>query len=154
MSVFLLNAVILFSGVVAFIIAGFAGTFIRPLHRWRYRLMLAPLGFVVCGGIAISAEQHLLRWIEGGHLHHSLSSGILQTVVLLIAGLCGLLAGLGLGSSLDRAFPDLHSYSIANYWGSEESKPRTRKTKAQIVPISSGRHPGVVPQIKASSHRD
>lgn len=154
MSVFLLNAAILFSGVVAFIIAGFAGTFVRSLHPWRYKLMLAPLGFVVCGGISISAEQHLLRWIEGGHLHHSLSSGILQGVVLIIAGLCGLLAGLGLGSSLDRAFPDVHSYSIANYWGAQENKPYTRKPKAKIVPISNGRQPGVVPQIKAISHRD
>jgi hypothetical protein len=152
--VFLLNAVILFSGVVAFIIAGFAGTFVRALHPWRYRLMLAPLGFVVCGGISISAEQHLLRWIQGGHLHHSLSSGIVQGIVLIIAGLCGLLAGLGLGSSLDRAFPDLHSYSIANYWGPQEATPRSRKSKAKIVPISNGRQPGVVPQIKAISHRD
>lgn len=151
-SVFLLNAAILFSGVVAFIIAGFAGTFVRSLHPWRYRLMLAPLGFVVCGGISISAEQHLLRWIEHGHLQHSLSSGIVQGVVLLIAGLCGLLAGLGLGSSLDRTFPDVHSYSIANYWGPRESKPRARK--AQIVPISNGRQAGIVPQIKAISHRD
>lgn len=151
-SVFLLNAAILFSGVVAFIIAGFAGTFVRSLHPWRYRLMLAPLGFVVCGGISISAEQHLLRWIEHGHLQHSLSSGIVQGVVLLIAGLCGLLAGLGLGSSLDRTFPDVHSYSIANYWGPRESKPRARKAK--IVPISNGRQSGIVPQIKAISHRD
>ncbi|MGA9719369.1 MAG: hypothetical protein WBQ79_13900 [Acidobacteriaceae bacterium] len=151
-SVFLLNAAILFSGVVAFIIAGFAGTFVRSLHPWRYRLMLAPLGFVVCGGISISAEQHLLRWIEHGHLEHSLSSGIVQGVVLLIAGLCGLLAGLGLGSSLDRTFPDVHSYSIANYWGPRESKPRPRKAK--IVPISNGRQSGIVPQIKAISHRD
>ena len=154
MSVFLLNAAILFSGVVAFIIAGFAGTFVRALHPWRYRLMLAPLGFVVCGGIAISAEQHLLRWIQGGHLHHTLSSGIAQGVVLIIAGLCGLLAGLGLGSSLDRAFPDLHSYSIANYWGPQEAKPRNRKPRGKVVPISNGRQPGVIPQIKAISHRE
>ena len=94
-SVFLLNAAILFSGVVAFIIAGFAGTFVRSLHPWRYRLMLAPLGFVVCGGVSISAEQHLLRWIEHGHLEHSFSSGVVQGIVLIIAGLCGLLAGIG-----------------------------------------------------------
>jgi FtsH-binding integral membrane protein len=151
-SVFLLNAAILFSGVVAFIIAGFAGTFMRSLHPWRYRLMLAPLGFVVCGGISISAEQHLLRWIQHGHLQHSLSSGIVQGIVLIIGGLCGLLAGLGLGSSLDRTFPDVHSYSIANYWGPRETKPRT--PKAKVVPISRGRQPSVVPQIKAISHRD
>jgi hypothetical protein len=152
-SVFLLNAAILFGGVVAFIIAGFAGTFVRSLHPWRYRLMLAPLGFVVCGGISISAEQHLLRWIEHGHLQHSVSSGIVQGVILLVAGLCGLLAGVGLGTSLDRTFPDAHSYSIANYWGTQETKV-VRPRKGKVVPISRGRQPGVVPQIKAISHRD
>ena len=121
-SVFLLNAAILFSGVVAFIIAGFAGTFVRSLHPWRYRLMLAPLGFVVLGGISISAEQHLLRWMQHGHLHHSLSSGIVQSVVLVVSGLCGLLAGVGLGTSLDRTFPDVQSYSITNYWRPQEAK--------------------------------
>ena len=152
-SVFLLNAAILFGGVVAFIIAGFAGTFVRSLHPWRYRLMLAPLGFVICGGISISAEQHLLRWIEHGHLQHSVSSGIVQGVILLVAGLCGLLAGVGLGTSLDRTFPDAHSYSIANYWGTQETKV-VRPRKGKVVPISRGRQPGVVPQIKAISHRD
>ena len=151
-SVFLLNAAILFSGVVAFVIAGFAGTFVRSLHPWRYRLMLAPLGFVVCGGISISAEQHLLRWIEHGHLQHSFSSGVVQGIVLIIAGLCGLLAGIGLGTSIDRTFPDVQSYSIANYWGSQEPKSRGRKGK--VVPISHGRQPSVIPQIKAISHRD
>lgn len=151
-SVFLLNAAILFSGVVAFVIAGFAGTFVRSLHPWRYRLMLAPLGFVICGGISISAEQHLLRWIEHGHLQHSFSSGVIQGIVLIVAGLCGLLAGIGLGTSLDRILPDVQSYSIVNYWGSREPKPRGRKGK--VVPISHGRQPGVIPQIKAISHRD
>lgn len=151
-SVFLLNAAILFSGVVAFVIAGFAGTFVRSLHPWRYRLMLAPLGFVVLAGISISAEQHLLRWIQHGHLHHSLSSGIVQSVVLLTSGLCGLLAGVGLGTSLDRTFPDVQSYSIANYWRPQDSNPRLRKAK--VVPISRGRQSGVAPQIKAISHHE
>ena len=151
-SVFLLNAAALFCGVIAFVIAGFAGTFVRFLHPWRYRLMLAPLGFVVAGGIGISAEQHLLRWIQHGHLHHSLSSGVVQSIVLLITGLCGMLAGVGLGTSLDRTFPDPHSYTIANYWGPQKPKPATRKAK--VVPISLGRHAGVLPQIKAISHRD
>jgi hypothetical protein len=152
-SIYLLNAAILFSGVVAFIIAGFAGTFARSLHPWRYRLMLAPLGFVVCGGISISAEQHLLRWIQHGHLHHSVSSGVVQGIVLLIGGLCGLLAGLGLGTSVDRTFPDVHNtYSIANYWGPREHKPRARKSK--VVSIARGRQPGLLPQVKAISQRD
>jgi FtsH-binding integral membrane protein len=151
-SVFLLNAAILFSGVVGFVIAGFAGTFVRSLHPWRYRLMLAPLGFVVCGGISISAEQHLLRWIEHGHLQHSFSSGVVQGIVLIIAGLCGLLAGIGLGTSLDRTFPDVQSYSIANYWGTQQTNSGGRKGK--VVPISRGRQPGVIPQIKAISHRE
>lgn len=143
-SVFLMNAAVLFSGVVAFIIAGFAGTFVRSLHPWRYRMMLTPIGFVVCGGIGISAEQHLLRWIEHGHLQHSLSSGIAQCVVLIVAGFSGLLAGLGLGSSLDRSFPD--------YWAPKESNSPGPHHK--VVPISRGRQPGVVPQIKANSHRE
>ena len=151
-SVFLLNAAMLFSGVVAFIVAGFAGTLVPRLHRWRYRLMLAPLGFVVCGGICISAEQHLLRWVQHGHLHHSFSSGVVQSVVLLISGLCGLLAGVGLGTSLDRIFPESQSYTIANYWGRQQKAAAPRRAK--VVPISLGRHPGVVPQIKAVSHRD
>ena len=149
---FLLNAAILFSGVIAFIIAGFAGIFIRSLHPWRYRLMLAPLGFVVCGGISISAEQHLLRWIQHGHLHHSFSSGVVQCAVLMVTGLCGLLAGVGLGTSLDRTFPDVQNYSIASYWRGQENATKSRKAK--VVPISLGRQAGVVPQIKAISHHD
>lgn len=151
-SVFLLNAALLFSGVVAFVIAGFAGTFIRSLQAWRYRLMLAPLGFVVCGGISISAEQHLLRWIQHGHLQHTFSSGVMQSVVLLIAGLCGLLAGVGLGTSLDRTFPEVNTYSITNYWATQGRDPRGRKGK--VVSILRGKQPGVIPQIKAISHRD
>jgi hypothetical protein len=151
-SVFLLNAAILFSGVVGFVIAGFAGTFVRSLHPWRYRLILAPLGFVICGGVSISAEQHLLRWIEHGHLHHSFSSGVVQGIVLMVAGLCGVLAGIGLGTSLDRTFTDEKSYSIAHYWEPQRTSLRARSSK--IVPISRGRQPGVVPQIKAISHRD
>ncbi|HZY73667.1 MAG TPA: hypothetical protein VFE22_11220, partial [Edaphobacter sp.] len=69
-----------------------------------------------------------------------------------VAGLCGLLAGLGLGSSIDRSFPDEHSYSIANYWTPRESSSRERKGK--VVPISRGRQPGIVPEIKAISHRE
>jgi hypothetical protein len=63
-----------------------------------------------------------------------------------------MLAGVGLGTSIDRTFPDTESYSIANYWGTQETKPRPRKGK--VVPISRGRQSGVVPQIKAISHRD
>lgn len=150
-SVFLVNAMILFSGVIAFVVAGFAGTFVRSLHPWRYRLMLAPLGFVVCGGVCISAEQHLLRWIQHGHLHHSLSSGIVQMFVLLITGLCGLLAGVGLGTSLDSNFPDPHGYTIANYWGTQRNKT---PGAAKVVPISKGRQPGVVTKIKANSSHE
>lgn len=151
-SVYLLNAALLFSGVVAFVIAGFAGTFVRSLQPWRYRLMLAPLGFVVCGGISISAEQHLLRWIQHGHLQHSFSSGVMQSVVLLISGVCGLLAGIGLGTSVDRTFPEVNTYSITNYWGTQGRDARGRKGK--VVSIARGKQPGVVPQIKAISHRD
>lgn len=151
-SVFLLNAILLFAGVIAFLIAGFAGTFVRSLHPWRYRLLLAPLGFVVCGGICISSEQHLLRWIQHGHLHHTFGSGIVQTVMLLIGGLCGLLAGLGLGSNLDATFPAPGRSALADSAGTPRKK--SRPGKAKVVPISLGRHAGVVPHIKASSDHE
>lgn len=151
-SIFLLNAAILFSGVVAFVIAGFAGTFVRSLQPWRYRLILAPLGFVVCGGISISAEQHLLRWIQHGHLHHSMSSGVVQSIVLIISGLCGLLAGVGLGTSVDRTFPEPTNYTTTHYWESRRTRPRQRTAK--VVSIALGRQPGVLSQVKAISHRE
>ncbi len=151
-SIFLLNASILFSGVVAFVIAGFAGTFVRSLQPWRYRLILAPLGFVVCGGISISAEQHLLRWIQHGHLHHSVSSGLVQSIVLIVSGLCGLLAGVGLGTSVDRTFPDTKNYTTTHYWEPRQSK--ARRNQAKVVSIALGRQPGVLSQVKAISHRD
>jgi hypothetical protein len=62
------------------------------------------------------------------------------------------LAGIGLGTSLDRTFTDEKSYSIAHYWEPQRTSLRARSSK--IVPISRGRQPGVVPQIKAISHRD
>ncbi len=151
-SVFLLNAIVLFGGVIAFLIAGFAGTFMRSLRPWRYRLLLTPLGFVVSGGICISAEQHLLRWIQNGHLHHSFSSGVVQSIVLLIGGLCGLLAGLGLGTSLDSTFASPTSDSHAPSLGPQRTRRQSRKAK--VVPISHGRHAGVIPHIKASSDHE
>lgn len=151
-SVFLLNAIVLFGGVIAFLIAGFAGALLSSLRPWRYRIMLAPLGFVVCGGICISAQQHLLRWMQHGHLHHSVTSGVVQSIVLVIGGLCGMLAGLGLGTNLDSHFAGPAGTILPDSLGPQRTKPRPRKAK--IVPISLGRHAGVVPQIKANSNRD
>ncbi len=150
-SVFLLNAIVLFSGVVAFLIAGFAGLFARSLQPWRFRLMLPPLGFVICGGVSISAEQHLLRWLQHGHLTHSFGAGLIQSIVLVLAGLCGLLAGLGLGTSLDANYPSSGGTGVAAPWPGRRTPPAG---KAKVVPISRGRQPGVVPHIKASSDHE
>jgi hypothetical protein len=149
-SVFLINAGVLFAGVIAFVLAGFAGTFSRGLQPWRYRLLLAPLGFVIMGGVSISAEAHFVRWIQHGHLQHSLMGGLLQSVTLLLAGSAGLLAGLGLGSSIDCSFPDSATY-FAN-WATH----RTRGNSSEkVVPISVGRkQPAVLPQVKAVSQND
>jgi hypothetical protein len=150
-SVFLLNAVLLFAGVIAFIAGGLGGTFVRRLRPLRYRLLLAPLGFVVCGGICISAEQHLLRWIEGGHLRHTFSSGIVQGVVLLASGVCGLLAGVGLGSSLDQACSAADAPSAAPH---AATRREPRRHPAKVISISNGRQPGVVPRIRSGSDHD
>jgi hypothetical protein len=149
-SAFLVNAGILFAGVIAFILAGFAGTFSRRVQPWRYRLLLAPLGFVVMGGISISAEAHLVRWIQHGHLQHSLMGGLLQSVTLLLAGSAGLLAGLGLGASIDCSFPDGPTY-FANWAIHRTSGDCSDK----VVPISAGRkQPAILPQVKAVSQND
>jgi hypothetical protein len=149
-SLFLLNAIVLSGGVIAFLIAGFAGALLRRLRPWRYRLLLVPLGFVVYGGIAISAEQHLLRWIHHGQLQHSFGSGVAQSIVLLVAGLCGLLSGLGLGTSLDASF----SAPADTSQPSSLHIPAPRPRKATVVSISRGRSPGVLPHIKASSDHE
>ncbi len=153
-SAFLINAVVLFAGVVAFVVAGFAGTFVRGLQTWRYRLLLAPLGFVVAGGIGISAEAHLVRWLQHGHSHPTLLAGLFQTAVLLLTGCAGMLAGVGLGSSLDRNFPDAPTYTIANYW--QRNAPGSPLVD-KVIPISEGRRrpqPGILPAIKAISNHD
>jgi hypothetical protein len=151
-SLFLLNAIVLFCGVIAFVVAGFAGAFVTALHSWRYRLLMTPLGFVISGGICISAEQHLLRWIQHGHLHHSFGSSVMQTIVLAVGGLCGLLVGLGLGTSLDS---HLGAPADGNLPASgTHPRSASRHRKAKVVPISHGRNPGVVPHIKASSDHE
>ncbi len=163
-SAFLVNAAVLFGGVVAFVVAGFAGTFFSRLQPWRYKLMLVPLGFVVAGGIGISAHAHLLRWWHNGHFHHTLAAGLFQTVVLLLVGSAGSLAGLGLGSSLDRRFPDPPAYGISKYWDRQNAIAESRPAGvtiaevsplAKVVPISDGRRqPGVLPKVRGISHLD
>ncbi len=166
-SAFLVNAVVLFGGVVAFVIAGFASTLFPRLQPWRYKLMLTPLGFVVAGGIGISAHAHLLRWWHNGHFHATLEAGIFQSLVLFLVGSAGSLAGLGLGSSLDRRFPDAPTYTIARYWDRQEGphkRPAPREESSnvvpieivpKVVPISEGRRqPGVLPRVRGISHLD
>ena len=155
---FLLNAVLLFAGVVTFIIAGFAGTFSRRLHGCRYRLMLAPLGFVILGSISYSTTSHLISWFTQAnpdmhlsHLAHAgLGSGadIFESGVLILAGFAGVLTGIALGSALDRAPTAEQTYTIANYWNrhSNGTKAGTgtigadvRSRKAKVIAISTQR---------------
>lgn len=170
---FLLNAVLLFGGVVTFILAGFAGTFSRRLHGRRYRLMLAPLGFVILGSISYSTTSHLVDWftqtnptVHLSHLaHNGLGSGadIFESAVLILAGFAGILTGLALGSALDRAPSAEQTYTIANYWNRRNAVSETPAAatdtaprKAKIIAISTrakatdemGR------QSKASSEKD
>lgn len=151
---FLLNAVLLFGAVVTFILAGFAGTFSRRLHGRRYRLMLAPLGFVVLGSISYSTTSHLVEWfvqtnptIHLSHLaHNGVGSGadIFESAVLILAGFAGGLTGIALGSALDRAPSAEQTYTIANYWNrrSAVAKTGTAATgtsarKAKVITIST-----------------
>jgi hypothetical protein len=154
-SAFLVNAIILFAGVAAFVLAGCLGTFLSRVQPWRFRILMMPLGFVVAGGIGISAEAHLLRWWNGGVSPHGLWPGIFQSIVLLITGSAGALAGMGLGFSLDLhlPIPPMRNRSLARYW---ERIPSGAPVSAEkVVPISVGRRqPGVVPHIRAQSGKD
>ena len=149
---FLLNAVLLFAGVATFILAGFAGTFSRRLQGCRYRLMLAPLGFVILGSISYSTTTHLVDWFmqanPGVHLSHlahaGLGSGadIFESAVLVLAGFAGVLTGIALGSALDRAPSAEQTYTIANYWNRQNPGPKpgavdARAKKAKVIAIST-----------------
>ncbi len=151
---FLLNAVLLFGGVATFILAGFAGTFSRRLHSRRYRLMLAPLGFVILGSISYSTTTHLVDWftqtnptIHLSHLaHDGLGSGadMFESAVLILAGFAGILTGLALGSALDRAPSAEQTYTIANYWNRRNADMKTGPApadaslrKAKVIAISA-----------------
>ncbi|MEA2258593.1 MAG: hypothetical protein QOJ51_1418 [Acidobacteriaceae bacterium] len=167
-SAFLVNAALLFAGVIAFVVACVIGTFWQRTRPWRYRFILVPMGFVVAGGIGISAQAHLLRWIQGGHLQHSLAGALFQSATLLIAGCAGGLAGLGLGSSLDRGlerglergYPDLSTDLDPDDSNDtlDDYRPTRRRqppTSDKVVPISNGRrHPGILHQVKAITHSD
>jgi hypothetical protein len=158
-SAFLVNAMVLFAGVAAFVIAGCAGSLISRVQPWRFRLLLLPLGFVIGGGVGISAESHLLRWWNDGMSPHTFWAGILQTIVLLVTGSAGALAGIGLGFSLDLHLPApvTQRQGLARYW---ERTPGVRGPviddgTEKVVPISKGRRqPGVVPRIRARSGKE
>ncbi len=124
---FLLNAILLFGGVLAFIAAGFAGTFSRKLQPYRYRIMMGPLGFVVLGSLARSITSRLLLWFghvdpvfTASRLGHVSSFGsgaeIFESITLILAGLAGILAGIAIGGTLDRVPDSEQTYTIANYW--------------------------------------
>ena len=149
---YLLNAALLFAGVLGFIIAGFAGTFARSLYGRRYRLMLGPLGFVVLGSIAHSVTARLLVWYShtnpAFHITHpaGLGSGadIFETVMMLGAGLAGVLCGVTLGATLDREPVNDATYTIANYWKrrARANQPATAQPtttrKENVIAISKG----------------
>ncbi len=157
---FLLNAALIFAGVLGFIAAGFAGTFSRRLYACRYRLMLGPLGFVVLGSIAHSVTARLLAWYShvnpAFHVTHPAGIGsvadIFETVMLLLAGVAGVLCGVALGATIDQEPGSEATYTIANYWRrrSQASVPQesTRTPRENIIPISKGRkQPGIAHPI-------
>jgi len=172
---YLLNAVLLFTGVLAFIVAGFVSTFSRRLSGCRYRLMLSPLGFVVLGSLARSITRNLMRWFlhpvtahpaaHQGAFTIGTGSEIFQSVILILAGISGVLAGISLGATLDRVPSAEQTYTIANYWrrlarGSsvithvEPQDPRP--PRAMVIPISDrrGRQAGIVRRINAISENE
>ena len=161
---YLLNAGLLFAGVLGFIVAGFAGTFSQRLYSRRYRLMLGPLGFVVLGSIAHSITARLLSWYAHTHpafqITHPAGLGsaadIFETVMMLASGLAGVLCGVALGASLDREPGQDATYTIANYWSrrARSSAPTAAPIarKENVVTISKGRkQPGTVERIAAIS---
>ncbi len=160
----LLNAGLLFTGVVAFIIAGFAGTFSSRLHACRYRIMLAPLGFVVLGGVGLSITERLVRWFTHGVPPTPISflgsgADIFESAVLVFAGMAGLFAGVALGATLDRVPPAEQTYIIANYWRRHRSNPGDAKEPPagsdKVIAISSGRkQPGVIRRVNAISDEE
>ena len=147
---FLLNAALLFAGILGFIAAGFASTFSRRLYACRYRLMLGPLGFVVLGSIAHSVTARLLAWYShvnpAFHVTHPAGLGsvadIFETVMLLLSGVAGVLCGVALGASLDQEPGSEATYTIANYWRRRSAPPQSETPRApreNIIPISKGR---------------
>lgn len=151
---YLMNAVLLFAGVVAFIVAGFAGTFSRRLQSCRYRLMLAPLGFVVLGSLGHSIAARLTDWFLRA-THGSAPgavAGLFESAVLLLAGAAGILAGIALGASLDRVPAGEQTYTIANYWNRLRAHDRPRAAaKDNVIAISEKRKPGTVRRVNAVS---
>jgi hypothetical protein len=160
---YLLNAVLLFAGVLAFIIAGFAGTFSRRLSSCRYRLMLAPLGFVIVGSLGRSIAARLVNWFaHAGNLGSG--ADIFESVVLLLAGVAGVLVGIALGTTLDRVPAAEQTYTIANYWSrrshagnqnAASTSSRVARPKSKVIAISGPRkQPGVVRRVNAISEKD
>ena len=157
----LLNAGLLFAGVLAVIVARFAGTFSSRLHPCRYRIMLAPLGFVVLGGVGHSITERLVQWFTHGAPLAQIGpvgsgADLFESAVLLLAGMAGLFAGVALGATLDRMPQAEQTYVIANYWRRHRSSAREAPASAQsekVIPISSGnKQPGVIRRVNALSN--
>jgi hypothetical protein len=155
---YLLNAVLLFAGVIAFILAGFAGTFSLRLQPYRYRIMLGPLGFVILGSLGHSIATGLMEFLARSNHGFSAGAGIVESVLLLLAGATGIIAGIALGSTLDRIPTNEHTYTIANYWSRLRTNPRppaipnANSARENVVAISERRkQSGVIRRVSASS---
>jgi hypothetical protein len=153
----LLNAILLFAGVLSFIIAGFAGTFSLRLQPYRYRIMLGPLGFVILGSLGHSIATRLVEFLAHPS-HGRVGAGLFELAMLLLAGSTGVLAGIALGSNLDRLPATEHTYTIANYWNRMRSNPKPpavptgNASRGNVVAISERRkQPGAVRRMNAAS---
>jgi hypothetical protein len=137
--------------------------------------MLSPLGFVVLGSLARSITRNLMRWFlhpvavhpaaHAGAFTIGTGSEIFQSVILILAGISGVLAGISLGATLDRVPSAEQTYTIANYWrrlsrGSAVAMPSgpqaPRPTRAAVIPFSDrrGQQAGIVRRINAISENE
>ncbi len=86
---------------------------------------------------------------------------IFETVMLLAAGIAGVLCGVALGATMDHEPSSKSTYTIANYW-KRQRKVTNRSSddipslhKENVVVISRGRkYPGIVRHISAVPDTD
>jgi hypothetical protein len=106
-------------------------------------MMLGPLGFVILGSLGHSVATRLVHLLAPAG--HTVGAAIFELAMLLLAGLTGVLAGVALGSNLDRLPANEHTYTIANYWNRMRSNPQPpaeaagTSGKGNVVAISERR---------------